>query len=503
MNTVIHSIRSHFKSLNRKPHFCSSHVLANATIDVLLYDNAARTWVTPEGGEFGNLKTPGQAVVQLLQDESGFRIIASRRIDNSMLLNQLIYENFHYKAATPTFHQWKSEMKQVYGLNFPYPEQASIFLESVERSVSAVNAGLTQPTYQSINNASNGVYQEPQMYAEPQHHIQQQQPQQVQRRDIDQESIGSANGHPMGYRGKSSYSSLNGAPPSVAANNQLQQQQRRCSNGSSGSSGQSSSTNIYATSNGNVNGYHPQSAAPQGPAPVPQSNGVTRIPVPPPAPPPLTPAASASVSKGAPISSNAPPPPPPPPGNLFKSGGPKGAPSMADELKAKQNRLRKVSSATDTQAASASTSTPTPKVSISGGGGNALMDELSRRLEMNKAQANNKADAVSTSSSSGFSSSSVGAATTSDTSDSGATLTSTRRPNGDAPKPWSKTNGISSNNVSTDSPKALRKTNGTTDTNVGITTADLERLKIEILAEVTQQINAAKQEILNAILAQR
>uniref|UniRef100_A0A7E4W6Y7 WH1 domain-containing protein n=1 Tax=Panagrellus redivivus TaxID=6233 RepID=A0A7E4W6Y7_PANRE len=203
MNTVIHSIRSHFKSLNRKPHFCSSHVLANATIDVLLYDNAARTWVTPEGGEFGNLKTPGQAVVQLLQDESGFRIIASRRIDNSMLLNQLIYENFHYKAATPTFHQWKSEMKQVYGLNFPYPEQASIFLESVERSVSAVNAGLTQPTYQSINNASNGVYQEPQMYAEPQHHIQQQQPQQVQRRDIDQESIGSANGHPMGYRGPS------------------------------------------------------------------------------------------------------------------------------------------------------------------------------------------------------------------------------------------------------------------------------------------------------------
>uniref|UniRef100_A0A7E4W767 WH1 domain-containing protein n=1 Tax=Panagrellus redivivus TaxID=6233 RepID=A0A7E4W767_PANRE len=319
--------------------------------------------------------------------------------------------------------------------------------------------------------------------------------------DLDQAKEISIEAEPI--ERKSSYSSLNGAPPSVAANNQLQQQQRRCSNGSSGSSGQSSSTNIYATSNGNVNGYHPQSAAPQGPAPVPQSNGVTRIPVPPPAPPPLTPAASASVSKGAPISSNAPPPPPPPPGNLFKSGGPKGAPSMADELKAKQNRLRKVSSATDTQAASASTSTPTPKVSISGGGGNALMDELSRRLEMNKAQANNKADAVSTSSSSGFSSSSVGAATTSDTSDSGATLTSTRRPNGDAPKPWSKTNGISSNNVSTDSPKALRKTNGTTDTNVGITTADLERLKIEILAEVTQQINAAKQEILNAILAQR
>ena len=68
--------------------------------------------------------------------------------------------------------------------------------------------------------------------------------------------------------------------------------------------------------------------------------------------------------------------------------------------------------------------TPQPKSS----GGPDFFSELAAKIESRNTSKNCKADTVSTSSSSGVSSSSVGA-TASDTSDSGATLT-TRKPNG-------------------------------------------------------------------------
>ena len=163
-------------------------------------------------------------------------------------------------------------------------------------------------------------------------------------------------------------------------------------------------------------------APPQPQQQQPQVNGgTTRVPVPPPPP-----------SNGiAPISSKAPPPPPPPP-DLSKMPAPAKGLSLADQLK--NASLRKTSGPPQTSGPGAVVSqnkpngdvpqTPQPK----SGGGSDFFSELAAKIESRNTTKNCKADTVSTSSSSGVSSSSVGA-TASDTSDSGATLT-TRKPNG-------------------------------------------------------------------------
>lgn len=156
---------------------------------------------------------------------------------------------------------------------------------------------------------------------------------------------------------------------------------------------------------------------------APQMNGGSqqqqKVGVPPPPAPPLP-------SNGIPpISKQIPPPPPPPPDLKFMTA-PKG-PSFAEQLKLKSGNLNKVP-ANDVNGTNNSETPPTPqpKASIPGGHSN-VMSELMSKIESRNNTKNCKADTVSTGSSSGVSSSSVGAS--SDTLDSVSTLT-TKRMNG-------------------------------------------------------------------------
>uniref|UniRef100_A0A914YEV6 WH1 domain-containing protein n=1 Tax=Panagrolaimus superbus TaxID=310955 RepID=A0A914YEV6_9BILA len=525
----------------------------SAIVDILFYRNDLRDWRKPDGAEVSSSSEEGRATVHIIQEpEAGyrFRIYAVRINDNRPLVNQLLYENFHYKVATPVFHQWKNEEKQVIGLSFINPDDATIFSQSIKRIIE----NLSVPQYQQVNNnVSNGVYQDPQAYY-----------QQSNNRDIDQESIGS--GHSaaltnyrqhqhcdqktMSLRVKSNAiknlmanfqdlqqlsdtsdfeSKAESATDSAfddvfedesvctrkssaaslqygqqGAQQQQQQQQRRCSQGSSGSSGTPSSSNIYATAqpangNGNgstTNGHHSS------------SNGipVVKAPVPPPAPPP--PPAQLNLSSGsnnssgssniAQISKNAPPAPPPPPPGL----------SLAEQLK--NSTLRKTSAPVN-KVTSDSSQTPSqqqPKLSTVNTPN--FMGELAAKLSTIKNGKNCNADNISTSSSSGVStaSSSGGISSDNNTSDSGATIVATKKPGSSetsgAPKPWAKPNGnvtgiTSVANGSLDSPKVQRKIlNSSSVENSTVTVADLEQFKQDILTEVNKtkdQVSEIRQEI--------
>uniref|UniRef100_A0AC34GY32 WH1 domain-containing protein n=1 Tax=Panagrolaimus sp. ES5 TaxID=591445 RepID=A0AC34GY32_9BILA len=432
----------------------------SAIVDILFYRNDLRDWRKPDGAEVSSSSEEGRATVYIIQEpEAGyrFRIYAVRVNDNRPLVNQLLYENFHYKVATPVFHQWKNEEKQVIGLNFINPDDATTFSQTIKRIIE----NLSVAQYQQVNNnVSNGVYQDPQAYY-----------QQSNNRDIDQESIGS--GHSaLTYR---------------------QQQQK--SSASSLQYGQSGAQPVNGNGNGpTTNGHHSG------------SNGipVVKAPVPPPAPPP--PPSQLNLSSGsnnsngsstiAQISKNAPPAPPPPPPGL----------SLADQLK--NSTLRKTSAPVKSTSDTSQTSSTQqqPKLSIVNTPN--FMGELAAKLSSIKNGKNCNADNISTSSSSGVStaSSSGGISSDNNTSDSGATIVATKKAgeNPSAPKPWAKPNGnvagiTSVANGTLDSPKVQRKIiNSSSVENSSVTVADLEQFKQDILTEVNktkQEVSEIRQEI--------
>jgi hypothetical protein len=474
----------------------------SALVDILFYRNDIRDWRKPDGAEVSSSSDEGRATVHIIQEsDSGyrFRIYAVRHGDNRPLVNQLLYENFHYKVATPVFHQWKNEEKQVIGINFLSTEDALHFSKAIKEIIENLNV----PQYQQVNNSnvSNGVYQDPQAYY-----------QQNGSRDVDQESIGSGHSAAMtNYRQqqqKSSYSSLHSAQTGT-----LNQQQRRCSQGSSGSSGTPSSSNIYATA-------QPFNASNGSSGPITNghqstSNGTSKAPVPPPPPPPppqqLNGSLGSNNSNGstniAQISKTAPPAPPPPPPIL----------SLSDQLK--NSTLRKTSVPVNKSPSDTSQTTQQQQQKQSTVQPPNFMSELAAKLGSRNGKPCN-ADNISTSSSSGVStaSSNMGISSDNSTSDSGATIVAAaKKTTGDtpasAPKPWSKPNG---NNVagitavangSTDSPKVKRKIiNSNSTENSAVTVADLEQFKQEILAEVNkskQEMAEIRQEISKVVRMQQ
>jgi hypothetical protein len=469
----------------------------SALVDILFYRNDLRDWRKPDGAEVSSSSDGGRATVHIIQEtESGyrFRIYAIRTGDNRPLVNQVLYENFHYKVATPVFHQWKNEEKQVIGINFLSTEDASHFSKAIKEIIENLNV----PQYQQVNNnVSNGVYQDPQAYY-----------QQNGNRDVDQESIGSGHSAAMtNYRQqqqKSSYSSLHSAQTGT-----LNQQQRRCSQGSSGSSGTPSSSNIYATAQpfNASNGSGPTTNGHQS-----TSNGTSKAPVPPPPPPPPPQQLNGSIGSNnssngstniAQISKTAPPAPPPPPPIL----------SLSDQLK--NSTLRKTSVPVNKSQSDTSQTSQQPQQKQSTVQPPNFMSELAAKLGSRNGKPCN-ADNISTSSSSGVStaSSNMGISSDNSTSDSGATIVAAKK-TGDtasAPKPWSKPNGNVAGitavaNGSLDSPKTKRKiTNSNSTESSAVTVADLEQFKQEILAEVNkskQEMAEIRQEIAKVVRMQQ
>ena len=54
------------------------------------------------------------------------------------MLNCAIVKNLKYNKATPTFHQWRDQ-RQVFGLNFKSPQDASNFSDTVESAIKFMN----------------------------------------------------------------------------------------------------------------------------------------------------------------------------------------------------------------------------------------------------------------------------------------------------------------------------------------------------------------------------
>ncbi|KAI1728096.1 WH1 domain-containing protein [Ditylenchus destructor] len=206
-------------------------LLACATADVMIYEESTKLWVRPDdaAGPANSGIPTGQKLsnVQLIQDNNaksvGFRIVAIRIHDRKVLINQNIYAKLKYHAATNSFHQWRNEHRQVFGLSFTMEQEATKFFGVVQQvmewhgnaqtnAIQAANDdyGTHQHTQHhqqhyangngEVNNGvNNSVYQDPQYYQ-----FQQQQPQMSSGNqfhqhnhyaETDQSAMASSNGH--------------------------------------------------------------------------------------------------------------------------------------------------------------------------------------------------------------------------------------------------------------------------------------------------------------------
>ncbi|KJH47005.1 WH1 domain protein [Dictyocaulus viviparus] len=274
----------------------SESAMAAAAAEVMIYNESRKKWQAPSGVE-GQIST-----VQILQNTARqtFRIIGIREQlrqlydyekysivsikDGVWVLNCNIHHKLKYHTATPTFHQWRDEQRQVYGLNFSSEKEARDFVSAVGQAIDYLNhLFLHNGEYQVPN---DNVYQDPHQHMMS--HIQ------SAPSFRDQDDDGSQH-----LQTNSIHPSFRKSSHCVPINSTLNQQQRRSSQGSTSSS------------NGPCNYTQQQSASPSrnapGPPVVPTSSASVSIPSCPPPAPPL------------PSVSGVPPAPPPPPPNLLKS----------------------------------------------------------------------------------------------------------------------------------------------------------------------------------------
>uniref|UniRef100_A0A0K0CYQ3 WH1 domain-containing protein n=1 Tax=Angiostrongylus cantonensis TaxID=6313 RepID=A0A0K0CYQ3_ANGCA len=109
--------------------------MAAAAAEVMVYNEGRKKWQAPDGGD-GQIST-----VQILHNTTRrtFRIIAIREQDGAWLLNCNIHHKLKYHTATPTFHQWRDEQRQVYGLNFSSEKEARDFVSAVGQAIDYLN----------------------------------------------------------------------------------------------------------------------------------------------------------------------------------------------------------------------------------------------------------------------------------------------------------------------------------------------------------------------------
>ncbi|EJD76592.1 hypothetical protein LOAG_16475 [Loa loa] len=423
--------------------------VAVAMADVMMYDDATKQWLSPDGSS-----EAVRSQVQILHNvqTNAFRIVGTRWLDGQWILNCNIYERLRYKPATPTFHQWRDEKRKVYGLSFMKEEDARLFVKVMTQVLSILTSS---SDYQNGSDLgfSNTIYQEPHQL----HHNTYSSP---SFRGADDESLCSGGGslaQNMNNFRKSSQSVQSSASATGAATTMMVYNvQRRASQGSSSSSnGSSLPPAIYATSNNNC----PASSSVRPPPATSIASNYNS-----------TPSLSISSANVATISSNAPPAPPPPPPPSSLSLGKGSGSSIADQLKKVQ--LRKVSA-------------PPSSNSATSGGSN-LLSELEATLSKRKNQCDNS------------DSRSIGSDTASSTNAVG---------NGTIRRPREKqVNGTANN---TDSPKVNRKLPSSNSLNqeesrnaghgAAITVETLEKWKEEILSELRQEINKAKNGIIEAL----
>ncbi|RCN43172.1 WH1 domain protein [Ancylostoma caninum] len=120
--------------------------MAAAAAEVMIYNETRKKWQAPDGTE-GQLSS-----IQILHNAARqtFRIIAIREQDGAWVLNCNIHHKLKYHTATPTFHQWRDEQRQVsfvffyqqrqvYGLNFSSEKEARDFVSAVGQAIDYLN----------------------------------------------------------------------------------------------------------------------------------------------------------------------------------------------------------------------------------------------------------------------------------------------------------------------------------------------------------------------------
>ncbi|VDM98148.1 unnamed protein product [Thelazia callipaeda] len=137
---------------------CRESTVAIATADVMIYNDATKEWLSPDGS-----REAARSHVRILHNvhANTFRIVGTRLQDGHWILNCNVYERLRYKPATPTFHQWRDEKRKVYGLNFMQEEDARLFVKVITQALSILTSS---SDYQNGGDLgfSNGIYQEPQ-----------------------------------------------------------------------------------------------------------------------------------------------------------------------------------------------------------------------------------------------------------------------------------------------------------------------------------------------------
>ncbi|KAK6046182.1 WH1 domain protein [Cooperia oncophora] len=109
--------------------------MAVAAAEVMIYNENRKKWQAPDGaeGQISSIQVLHNAVRQT------FRIIAIREQDGAWVINCNIHHKLKYHTATPTFHQWRDEQRQVYGLNFSSEKEARDFVSAVGQAIDYLN----------------------------------------------------------------------------------------------------------------------------------------------------------------------------------------------------------------------------------------------------------------------------------------------------------------------------------------------------------------------------
>uniref|UniRef100_A0A0N4Z8S9 WH1 domain-containing protein n=1 Tax=Parastrongyloides trichosuri TaxID=131310 RepID=A0A0N4Z8S9_PARTI len=492
----------------------SESILAQATAQIYLFDRTTKRWITPDGIDTTNDPSSTNQLAQILllhhAGRRSFRIVGMQRDGRGMIIETKLFARIKYQKANDTFHQWRDEQKQVFGVNFADNYEASIFYQNVIKVLGTIednpNIDPGGELYQDPATISNGRMSLQQngmvngngIYSNGMNH------------DVDQDSLASSNSH--GYlNGTNSQMSAQihamsnagvmrkgsnygvGIQQQQSNSNLLasqQQNQRRASQGSSGSS--TNSSNNYITSN-NGGGC----------------NNISRsAPAPPPPPPPTK-------NNSNNISSNNPPPPPPPPLPINLKNENKGN-SLAEQLK--KTQLKKVSSVENTNNINnINNQGITHKNSINASKGDLLSElaaKINKRKNQEEVRSNGSGDSVTT----GTINNERKQSENSVINQNGNTLVqNTSTSNLRTWKQQNSNNGDNNISNGTDSPKTHRKipsvsslssqedplknSNNSSSPITNVTLADLERHKQEVLTEVQKKLQSFKLEIVQEVVA--
>uniref|UniRef100_A0A0K0DV62 WH1 domain-containing protein n=2 Tax=Strongyloides stercoralis TaxID=6248 RepID=A0A0K0DV62_STRER len=475
----------------------SESILAQATAQIYLFDRSTKRWITPDGLDTSNDPQSANQLAQILllhnAGKRSFRIVGMQRDGRGIIIETKLFARIKYQKANETFHQWRDEQRQVFGVNFADNYEASIFYQNVVKVLNSIednpNIDPGGDLYQDpavITNGRLGVQQQNgMMNGNNSNYIN------GMNYDADQDSITSSNSH--SYLNSNSQmttqiQAMNNASvlrkpsyviPQQQSNPNLvaQQNQRRASQGSSGSSTHSS-TNYSAPFNGT------------------SSNGTNiarNVPAPPPPPPP-----NVSSKSSCTTTSNPPPPPPPPlPVNLKTEN--KGN-SLVDQLK--KTQLKKVNSVEGN-----GTTQTTPKSNINANKGD-LLSELAAKITKRKNQEEIKSNESSDSNNICDKKSSETLLTNGILAQNNSNISL---------RSWKQTtsNGDINTTNGVDSPKTHRKipsvsslssqedplNKNINQSTAQVTLADLERHKQDVLSEVQKKLQSFKLEIVQEVVA--